>query len=156
MSNNIVIAKIRKSSVSEVWVVAKEYQGKISCDIREYFHPADRSEWLPTKKGVSIPPEFISRVVDAVEEMGERYSVGEVATFPRGERAKMCFAIREFQKHIYAEIRTYYRETSDSDDWKPGKGVTLRLEMLGQLAQALGLAEDYFDQNQKEGVRNEH
>jgi len=156
MPNDIVIAKIRKNSVSEVWVVAKKYKGKISCDVREYFHPPDRSEWLPTKKGVSIPPDLIGQAVDAVQEMAKRGFVGEVAVLPRGERAKIRFAICEFQKHIYAEVRTYYRETSDSNQWKPGKGATFRLEMLGQLAEALGLAENYFNQKQNRGVSHKY
>lgn len=144
MTNDIVIAKIRKSAIVEVWVVAKKYQGKISCDIREYFHPADSPDWFPTKKGVSIPPELIGLAVDAIDNMAKKNTVGELAILPRGERVKIRFAICEFQKRIYADIRTYYRETSDSDHWKPGKGATLRLDVLGQLAQALRLAENYL------------
>ncbi len=145
MSNNILIAKIRKSSVSEVWVVVKEYQGKTSCDVREYFHPPDKNEWLPTKKGISIPVELVGQAVDAADELTKRNSVGEVAALPRGERARIRFAICEFQKRIYAEIRTYYLETSHSNHWKPGKGVTFRLDMIVQVAEALRLAKDYLD-----------
>ena len=147
MSGDMVIDKIRKSSVSEVWVVVKEYKGKTYCDVREHFHPADSTEWLPTKKGVAIPTNLISQAGDAVQEMAKRESVGEVTLLPRGERAKIRFAICEFQKHIYAEIRTYYRETSDTNQWKPGKGATFRLEMLGQLAEALCIAKDYINNN---------
>jgi hypothetical protein len=152
MSSDVVIDKIRKNSTNEVWVVAKKYRGKISCDVREYFRPENKAGWFPTKKGVPIPPEVVSQAVDAVEEMGKRNSVGEVVAFPLGEKAKICFGIREFQKHIYAEIRIYYREKLDSDQWKPGKGVTFKLEMLVRISEALGLAEDYFSQKQNKGV----
>jgi hypothetical protein len=144
MSKNTIVAKLKKSSVSEVWVAAKEYNNKVVCDIREYFHPADNAEWLPTKKGASIPPDLLGRAVDAVEEMARRDGVGEVCELPRGKNAKIRFAICEYQKHIYADIRTYYVEAG-CDDWKPGKGVTIPLRILGQLAEALRLAEDHME-----------
>src|ERR1041385_9365219 len=129
MAEDVVVAKIKKSSVSEVWVSAKEFNNKLVCDIREYFHPADNPDWLPTKKGASIPPDLLGRAVDAVEEMARRDGVGEVCELPRGKNAKIRFAICEYQKHIYAEIRTYYTESSNSGEWKPGKGVTIPLRM---------------------------
>ena len=145
MVEDIVIAKIKKSTASEVWVVAKEYNGKPLCDIREYFHPADNPQWLPTKKGASISPELLGQAVDAVEAMTRRDTVGEVCVIPRGKKAKLRFAICEYQKHIYGDIRTYYIEGAESDDWKPGKGVTIPLAVLGQLAEALRLAEDQME-----------
>lgn len=146
MAEDIVIAKIKKSTVSEVWVVvAKEYNGKPLCDIREYFHPADNPKWLPTKKGASLPPDLLGQAVDAVEAMAGRDTVGEVCEIPRGKKAKLRCAICEHQKHIYGEIRTYYIEEAEGGDWKPGKGVTIPLAMLGQLAEAIRLAEDQME-----------
>jgi hypothetical protein len=142
MSNDVVIAKIKKNAVSEVWVVGKIYAGQLLCDIREHFHPADNPEWLPTKKGVSIPPELLGLAVDVAEEMAIQDHVGEVRSIPRGRTAKIRFAICEYQKHIYGEIRTYYLDGSETGEWKPGKGVTLPLSKLGQLVEALRLAED--------------
>jgi hypothetical protein len=77
--------------------------------------------------------------------MAGRDAVGEVCEFPRGKKAKLRFAICEYQKHIYGDIRTYYTEGAESDGWKPGKGVTIPLAMLGQLAEALRLAEDQME-----------
>jgi len=145
MSRDAPIARIRKSAVSEVWVTVGEFEGKVACHIREYFHPADKPEWLPTKKGVSIPPDLIGPAVDAVDEMCGRNSVGEVAALARGKKVKLSFGIQEFNKHIYSEIRVYYGGTTENNDWKPGKGVTLPLAMLGQLAEALRIAEDKLD-----------
>ena len=141
MTDDVVVAKIRKNAVSEVWVVVKTYAGKRLCDIREYFRPADSPGWLPTKKGVSFPKELVGKAVDAAEELAERDSVADVAEIPRGKKAKTCFAIREFQHHIYGEIRTYYKEQEDGE-WVHGKGVTLPLATLDKLAEALRLAED--------------
>lgn len=143
MPNDVVIAKIKKNAISEIWVVAKVYEGTLSCDIREYFRPDDGAQWVPTKKGVSIPPELLGEAVDAVEEMARRDSVSEISTIERGKTARLRFAISEYQKHIYGDIRTYYLEKKESSDWKPGKGVTVPLSKLGQLAEAIRLAEDY-------------
>jgi hypothetical protein len=141
MTDDVVIAKIRKSAVSEVWVVVKTYAGRRLCDIREHFHPADGPGWLPTKKGVSFPKELVGEAVDAAQELAKKNTVADVAEIPRGRRAKTCFAIRDFRQHIYGEIRTYYKEHEDGE-WQCGKGVTLPLAMLGKLAEALGLAGD--------------
>ncbi|MBZ5497789.1 MAG: transcriptional coactivator p15/PC4 family protein [Acidobacteriia bacterium] len=142
MREDIVIAKIRKNAASEIWVVAKGYAEKRTCDVREYFHPADSPEWLPTKKGVSIPLELLAQTIDAVEEMAGRKTVGQVCELPRGNKAKMRFAICEYQNHTYAEVRIYYNNGASDDDWKPGKGVTVPLAMLIPLVEALRLAED--------------
>src|SRR3989344_2163630 len=145
MSSDIVIAKIKKSLSNEVWVVSKEYGGKQLCDVREYFHPPESPEWLPTKKGVSIPLDLLGEAVDAAEDMASRDNIGEVCVILRGKKAKLRFAICEFNKHVYGEIRIYYVDNAGSEDWKPGKGVTIPLAMLGQLASALRLAEDQFE-----------
>ena len=141
MNDEMVIAKIRKTAVSEVWVVVKTYAGRRLCDVREYFHPADGTGWLPTKKGVSFPKELVGKAVDAAERLSGELSVADVAEIPRGKNAKICFAIREFEHHICGEIPTYYRQQEDAE-WTHGKGVTLPLAMLGKLAEALRLAED--------------
>jgi len=145
MPDRIVIAKIKKSAASEVWVTLEEYHGQRSVHVREYFHPADNPEWLPTKKGVTIPPELLGQAVDAAEALAKRDIVGVVAELDRGKKARLRFAIAEFQRHIYGELRIYYIQDANSKDWKPGKGVTLPLSVLGRLAEALRMAEDHLD-----------
>jgi hypothetical protein len=79
------------------------------------------------------------------ERLSRRDAVGEVREIPRGKKAKLRFAICEYQKHVYGDIRTYYTEGPESTGWKPGKGVTIPMAMLGQLAEALRLAEDQME-----------
>lgn len=145
MPDKVVIDKIRKSAVSEVWVTLEEYQGQRLVHVREYFHPADNPEWLPTQKGVTIPRELLGQAVDAAESLAKKDTVGVVAELERGKKAKLRFAIAEFQRHIYGELRIYYVEDANSNDWRPGKGVTLPLAVLGRLADALRMAEDHLD-----------
>jgi hypothetical protein len=103
MAEDILIARIKKSSVSEVWVVAREYNGRPLCDIREYFHPADNPEWLPTKKGATVPSDLLVQVVDAVEAMATRDAVGEVREIPRGKKAKLR-VLRDLRISRHEEI----------------------------------------------------
>lgn len=145
MPKELIISRIRKSAANEVWIILKKYKGKDLCDIREYFMPDNSPDWLPTKKGVSIPLEMLPEIVDAAEEMAATSTVGVIAELDRGEITKICLSIREFRKHVYGDIRIFYRADEEADNWKPGKGVTLPLSKLGPLVEALRMAEDNVD-----------
>jgi hypothetical protein len=63
-----------------------------------------------------------------------------IATLPRGERAQL--QIRHCRQHTgaeYIDIRQWER-TWGAKQYKPGKGVTLRLEELADVAAALETA----------------
>lgn len=53
---------IRKNESEQVQIDIREYKGKKYLDIRLWYQSGDGSEYLPTKKGVSLPvvllPEF--------------------------------------------------------------------------------------------------
>lgn len=149
MPNQILIAKIKKNSRNEVWVVINVYNGRPVCHIREYFRTDDNPEWLPTKKGVCIPAELVGETTDAVDRLAITSSLGEVASIIRGKLSKISFGICEYKKHSYAEIRLYYRDDAN-ERWKPGKGATIPLAMVNNLAEALHLAEDEIE---KKGMR---
>lgn len=149
MASDVVISKIRKSSSNEVHVAIREYAGNHFCDVREHFHPEDKPDWLPTKKGVSIPLDLLPAAVDAVEALAAKDGLGNVGEIPKGRHTKICFGMREFRKHVYGDVRLFYTDDEGSEKWKPGKGVTLPPGLLGQLAEALRLAEDYVADNRK-------
>jgi hypothetical protein len=144
MSDDLVIAKIRKGSASEVWITVTEYAGLSRLDVREHFRPSDGHDWLPTKKGVSIKAPQARQAVAAAEELAEVDGPGEVATVPISPKARLRFAVCEFNKRVYAEIRTYYREDATQDRWKPGKGVTFRLASAAEVARAIRVAEEHL------------
>ena len=135
-----IVAKIRKSPASEIWVDLTEYSGEARIDLREYFLPDEGSEWRPTGKGVAIPLMLMAHARDAVYALAERDVVGEVAAIPKGRNTEIRFALREYRNHIYADIRNYYTK-DDGESWKPGKGITLRLAMLGTLVDAMRMIE---------------
>lgn len=146
MPNQIVVEKIKKNSRNEVWIVLDVYQGRPVCHIREYFRTDDSPEWRPTKKGVCIPAELVGEAADAAERLANASSIGEAASIPRGKSAKIIFGVCEYNKHNFAEIRTYYRD-DENGAWKHGKGATLPLVMVNNLAEALHLAENEFEKN---------
>ena len=141
MPDELIISKIRKNAANEIWVALKKFKGSELCDIREYFLPDASPNWLPTKKGISFPRADLAEVVDAAEKLASSNEVGTVAEIVRGTRTKACFAVREFNKHIYAEIRVYFQEEGN-DAWKPGKGVTLPLSKVAPVVEALQMAEE--------------
>jgi len=145
MSEPVVIDKIKKNATTEVWVSIEEYQGQRRVDIRQRFYSPDSTAWLRTQRGVTIPPELLGEAVDAAEALAKSNAVGVVAELDRGKKAKLRFAVAEFQKHVYGELRVYYVKDADSENWKPGKGVTLPLAVLGKLAEGLRMAEEYLD-----------
>ena len=142
MAADLVVSKIRKNASSEIRVVLKEYKEKRSCDIREYYQPPNTAEWRPTPKGVSIPLDMLGEAVDAAEALAEKDQVCEVASLPFGKNAEIRFGICEFNQRVYGEVRTYYINHAGGEEWKPGKGATLPLSQLMQLAIALCLAEE--------------
>lgn len=146
MHENKVIAKIKKSASREVWVSLAQYKGKLRIDIREFFRVDDETKWTPSKKGVTITHEDIAEAVDAVESLVQKDSIGVVSELNRGKRGTLRFAVCEFNKHVYGDIRYYYRSDPGEDEWKPGKGVTIPLPRLSELAEALRMAEDELDQ----------
>ena len=50
-----------------------EFNGKKAVDIREYYQNS-KGELCPTKKGVFIPIEHISKLVDLVEQAEAKYN----------------------------------------------------------------------------------
>ena len=144
MSEGLVIARIRKGPASEVWVVVTQYAGTARLDVREYFRLREGQDWLPTRKGVSIRAPLVGEAVAAAEELVGASTPGEAAAVSLGPKTRLRFAICEFNKRVYAEIRTYYREDTTVDQWKPGKGVTFQLAVVSEVVKAMRMAGQQF------------
>lgn len=135
-----VIAKIKKSAVSEVWVVLTDFTGELRIDVREYFHVGPGA-FHPTRKGVSIPAAGIRALRDALEVLAEASDVGTVATINRSERAAVQAGIRNFEGHTYAELRVFIPGPTPDAPWRPTpKGFTLKPSLVPLLAEAIGEA----------------
>lgn len=63
---------IEKNPIERIQVELKEYRKKQYLDIRTYYR-SDDGDWKPTKKGVTIPPDSMEDLVQAVNKINEEY-----------------------------------------------------------------------------------
>ena len=63
---------------SPTFAIVNEYKGKSYLDLRIYYTTDDGINWLPTKKGVTVSPDNLELLKDAVDEaMKELMTVEE-------------------------------------------------------------------------------
>ena len=67
MSDNKLISTIERSSTEQLQIAVKEYKGKKYLDLRIFYTTDDGASWLPTKKGVTISPNHLSILKEAIE-----------------------------------------------------------------------------------------
>jgi hypothetical protein len=66
-SSSIEIGRIQKNKTTSTLVQLTEFKGQKYMDIREFF-TTGTGEFIPTKKGVSIPVSKLSDIVTLVEK----------------------------------------------------------------------------------------
>ena len=75
-----LIATIPRSATEQLQISINEYKGKSYLDMRIYYTTDDGINWLPTKKGVTVSPDNLELLKDAIDEaMKEFMSVEEDA-----------------------------------------------------------------------------
>ena len=57
---------IEKTENTAVQISATEFKGRRFLDVRNFFRNKETGEWMPTKKGISIPEDFIDEVIEAM------------------------------------------------------------------------------------------
>lgn len=136
-----LLAKIKKSGGSELWVALREFQGRQYVDVREHFLTSDSRDWHPTKKGVMLDPADLPAVIDGIEEIdGNAHATSK--TIPKGEKVELRIGYREFERHHYCEVRTWYLDNKLKEMRPSPKGFTFGLELRDSLLEALREAED--------------
>lgn len=45
------------------------FKGYEYIDVRKYYLKEETGEWLPTKKGIAIPPELVDEIITALKEV---------------------------------------------------------------------------------------
>ncbi len=63
-----LIATIPRSATEQLQISINEYKGKSYLDLRIYYTTDDGINWLPTKKGVTVSPDNLELLKDAVDE----------------------------------------------------------------------------------------
>lgn len=67
MSENKLISIIERSSTEQLQIAVKEFKGKKYLDLRIFYTTDDGASWLPTKKGVTVSPNHLSILKEAIE-----------------------------------------------------------------------------------------
>lgn len=62
-----ILARIPRNATEEVHISINSYKNKQYLDLRIFYTTDDGANWLPTKKGVTISPENLVELKDAVE-----------------------------------------------------------------------------------------
>lgn len=65
------LAIISRSATEQLQIAVKEYKGKSYLDLRIFYTTDDGANWLPTKKGVTVSPENLSILKDAIDKAME-------------------------------------------------------------------------------------
>lgn len=71
MADDQLIATIEKGATSELRVQIREYRGATFVDIRTYA-TSDATGKAPTHKGVTLPPEKLGELIEALREAEAR------------------------------------------------------------------------------------
>lgn len=73
-----LIGTIPRSATEQLQIAINEYKGKCYLDLRIFYTTDEGANWLPTKKGVTVAPDSLEMLKDAIEEaMKELMSVEE-------------------------------------------------------------------------------
>ena len=71
MADDQLIATIEKSATTELRVQIREYRGTTFVDIRTYA-TSDATGKAPTHKGVTVPPDKLGELIEALHEAEAR------------------------------------------------------------------------------------
>lgn len=62
-----ILATIPRTATEQLQISINSYKDKRYLDLRIYYTTDDGANWLPTKKGVTISPDSLVTLKDAVE-----------------------------------------------------------------------------------------
>ena len=63
-----LIATIPRSATEQLQISINEYKGKSYLDLRIFYTTDDGQNWLTKKKGVTVSPDNLELLKDAVDE----------------------------------------------------------------------------------------
>jgi hypothetical protein len=66
MAEKTLLTTIERSATEELQIAINEYKKKKYVDMRIFYTTDEGDSWNPTKKGITIPPEKIDDVIEAL------------------------------------------------------------------------------------------
>ncbi len=72
-----ILATIPRNATEQLQISISSYKEKQYLDLRIYYTSDDGGTWLPTKKGVTISPDNLQTLKEAVEKAMEELLIAE-------------------------------------------------------------------------------
>ncbi len=77
MSEGKILATIPRSSTEHIEIAINEYKGKSYLDLRVFYTTDDGANWNPTKKGITVSPENLELLKEAIDTAIAEFSSSE-------------------------------------------------------------------------------
>ena len=68
-----ILATIARNATEQLQISINSYKEKQYLDLRIYYTTDEGETWLPTKKGVTVSPDNLQTLKDAVEKAMEEF-----------------------------------------------------------------------------------
>ena len=68
MTSRFEVAAIRKADGAEVRVSVQDYKGRRVLDVRVWYRPRQGTEYVPTRKGITIDADKLPELMAAMTE----------------------------------------------------------------------------------------
>lgn len=132
-----VIKEIKKNSRETVYIGLNQWKEQWYLFIRTYApSPETEEEWIPTKKGISLPVAAYPVLAEAIRALGEDLTtVREAAVIEKSRTQDIRIGINEYKGMQLIYIRTFMELEGEKRPTQ--KGVSLKAEFYGELAEAV-------------------
>lgn len=68
-----LVGTIERSEKERVQIAVNEYKGRSYLDLRIFYTTDGGDTWRPTQKGITVAPEHLDTLIDAVEEAKKEF-----------------------------------------------------------------------------------
>ena len=68
-----LIASIERSDRERLQIAVNEYKGRSYLDLRIFYTTDGGENWRPTQKGVTVAPEHLDILMDAIEDAKKEF-----------------------------------------------------------------------------------
>jgi hypothetical protein len=72
-----LIASIPRTATEQIQVAINEFKGKKYLDLRVFYTTDAGGSWLPTKKGVTVAPDNIDLLIEAIQNAKGEFEIEE-------------------------------------------------------------------------------
>jgi hypothetical protein len=136
--NEVIIGKIKKNALEDIWVTLDEYHGHRLLNIRSYFHAADGPH--PTRKGIAIETSKLPQLRDALHSQSANRCDGtQVMRIAKGKKVEIRIYASEYMGRQLMNIRVFY-PTDDAAEKRPGRGIAFSVNLIDELIRILDVA----------------